>query len=135
MVGLGYGVALLNPLQAAQFRRSQGKRAKTDRLDAQALARFLAVRAPRPQPVLNPTLVALRELTRFRADLPANARLCSTSWSVRSTWADGGDARGERPAQSKHSRGGCPSRWPRTGRLPPLGARDPFGRSERNSST
>ncbi|MBV9544073.1 MAG: IS110 family transposase [Chloroflexi bacterium] len=69
LVGYGYRVALLNPLQAAQFRRSQGKRAKTDRLDAQALARFLAVRAPRPQPALNPTLVALRELTRFRADL------------------------------------------------------------------
>jgi transposase len=51
LVSLGYQVALLNPLQAAQFRRSQGKRAKTDRLDAQALARFLAVRAPRPQPV------------------------------------------------------------------------------------
>jgi transposase len=59
----------LNPLQAAQFRRSQGKRAKTDRLDAQALALFLVARAPRPQPVPSPTLVALRELTRFRADL------------------------------------------------------------------
>ena len=34
LVDLGYPVALLNPLQAAQFRRSQGKRAKTDRLDA-----------------------------------------------------------------------------------------------------
>ncbi|MBV9172112.1 MAG: transposase [Chloroflexi bacterium] len=40
LVGYGYRVALLNPLQAAQFRRSQGKRAKTDRLDAQALAPF-----------------------------------------------------------------------------------------------
>lgn len=69
LADLGYHVALLNPLQAAQFRRSQGKRAKTDRLDAQALARFLVARAPRPQPVRSPTLVALRELTRFRADL------------------------------------------------------------------
>jgi transposase len=69
LVGLGYQVALLNPFQAAQFRRSQGKRAKTDRLDAQALARFLAVRAPRPQPAPSQTLVELRELTRFRAEL------------------------------------------------------------------
>ena len=69
LVGLGYQVALLNPFQAAQFRRSQGKRAKTDRLDAQALARFLAVRAPRPRPAPSQTLVELRELTRFRAEL------------------------------------------------------------------
>jgi transposase len=69
LVSLGYRVALLNPLRAAQFRRSQGKRAKTDRLDAQALARFLAVRAPRPQPVPSQALVELRELTRFRAEL------------------------------------------------------------------
>jgi transposase len=59
----------LNPLQAAQFRRSQGKRAKTDRLDAQALARFVAVRAPAPQPVWSEALMSLRELTRFRADM------------------------------------------------------------------
>jgi transposase len=69
LVSLGYQVALLNPLQAAQFRRSQGKRAKTDRLDAQALARFLAVRAPRPQPAPSQTLLELRELSRFRAEL------------------------------------------------------------------
>src|SRR5919199_207241 len=69
LVSLGYRVALLNPLRAAQFRRSQGKRAKTDRLDAQALARSLAVRAPRPQPVPSQALVELRELTRFRAEL------------------------------------------------------------------
>jgi transposase len=69
LISLGYRVALLNPLQAAQFRRSQGKRAKTDRLDAQALARFLAVRAPRPQPVPSQALLELRELTRFRAEL------------------------------------------------------------------
>jgi transposase len=60
LVSLGYQVALLNPLQAAQFRRSQGKRAKTDRLDAQALARFLAMRAPRPQPVPSQALMERR---------------------------------------------------------------------------
>jgi transposase len=42
---------------------------KTDRLDAQALARFLAVRAPRPQPAWSEALVGLREMTRFRADV------------------------------------------------------------------
>src|SRR5262249_55065054 len=32
----GYGVVLINPYQAAQFRRSQGGPAKTDRIDAHA---------------------------------------------------------------------------------------------------
>jgi transposase len=44
---VGYQVARLNPLQAAQFRRSQGKRAKTDRLDAASFRRFLGL-PPRP---------------------------------------------------------------------------------------
>jgi len=81
LVGRGYQVALLNPLQAAQFRRSQGKRAKTDRPDARALARFVAVRAPRPQPVASETLVALRELTRFRSEL-VDQRTAVLHWLI-----------------------------------------------------
>jgi transposase len=46
----GYPVVVVNPCRAAQFRRSLGKRAKTDRLDALALARFLAALAPAPRP-------------------------------------------------------------------------------------
>src|SRR5262249_39577591 len=37
----GWPVVLLDPYRATQFRRSEGHRAKTDRLDARALARFL----------------------------------------------------------------------------------------------
>ena len=69
LAGLGCAVVLLNPYQAAQFRRSQGNKAKTDRIDARALARFLAVRAPAAAPRPDPTLSGLRELTRLRADL------------------------------------------------------------------
>lgn len=65
----GYPVVLINPYQATQFRRSQGKRAKTDRIDARALARFLAVSAPTPNPRPSEALASLRELTRFRAEL------------------------------------------------------------------
>jgi transposase len=65
----GYAVVLINPYQAAQFRRSQGGKAKTDRIDARALARFLAVSAPTATPLSNETLAGLRELTRFRAEL------------------------------------------------------------------
>ena len=65
----GYAVVLVNPYRAAQFRRALGKRAKTDRLDAQALARFLAAHAPAPEPAADEALARLRELTRFRAEL------------------------------------------------------------------
>jgi transposase len=47
----GCPVVLLDPYRATQFRRSEGHRAKTDRLDARALARFLAGRAPRADPL------------------------------------------------------------------------------------
>ena len=69
LTGLGYDVVVINPYQAAQFRRSQGKKAKTDRLDARALARFVAVSAVRPTPPPDAALARLRELTRLRADL------------------------------------------------------------------
>src|SRR5215210_7964634 len=52
----GYAVVLLNPGQATQFRRSEGRRAKTDRIDARSLARFLAVTAPDPPPPPDDTL-------------------------------------------------------------------------------
>lgn len=69
LTGNGYAVVLLNPCQATQFRRSEGRRAKTDRIDARSLARFLAVSAPEPTPQPDDALVGLRELTRFRTDL------------------------------------------------------------------
>jgi hypothetical protein len=65
----GSPLVLINPYQATQFRRSQGKRAETDRIDARALARFLAVSAPAPNPPPSEALAGLRALTRFRAEL------------------------------------------------------------------
>ena len=63
LTGLGYDVVVINPYQAAQFRRSQGKKAKTDRIDARALARFVAVSALPPTPPPDATLARLRELS------------------------------------------------------------------------
>jgi transposase len=67
--GRGHCVVLLNPHQVSQFRRAQGKRAKTDRLDARAIARFVALSAPSATGPMSPRLAGLRELTRFRAEL------------------------------------------------------------------
>lgn len=68
LVEQGYAVVLLNPFRAAQFRQSQGRTAKTDRIDAESLARFLATQAPLPLSPLNEHLATLRDLTRFRAE-------------------------------------------------------------------
>jgi transposase len=65
----GSAVVLVNPDQAAQCRRSQGAKAKTDRIDALALARFVAVSGLRALSATDARLVGLREVTRFRADL------------------------------------------------------------------
>src|SRR5918912_922289 len=65
----GYAVVLVNPYQAAQFRRSQGAKAKTDRIDARALARFVAVSGLRPGPPTHTRPAGLRGLTPFPADL------------------------------------------------------------------
>jgi len=65
----GYQVVELNPCQASQFRKAQGKKAKTDRVDARSLAAFLSVGSYKPLNVADPLLENLRDLTRFRADL------------------------------------------------------------------
>jgi transposase len=65
----GYTVVELNPFQASQFRKAQGKKAKTDRVDARSLAAFLAVSSYKPLTIGDPIWENLRELTRFRADL------------------------------------------------------------------
>jgi transposase len=65
----GYQVVELNPCQASQFRKAQGKKAKTDRVDARSLAAFLGVGSYKPLSLADPLLENLRELTRFRADL------------------------------------------------------------------
>jgi transposase len=69
LVAAGYAVMLLDPYRAAQFRRSEGRTAKTDRVDARALARFLGLQLPGAASRPDRRLAALRELTRFRADL------------------------------------------------------------------
>lgn len=65
----GYTVVEVNPFQASEFRKAQGKKAKTDRVDARSLAAFLAVASYKPLALGDPILENLRELTRFRADL------------------------------------------------------------------
>ena len=68
------------PLSAAQFRRSEGHTAKTGRLDARALARYLALQPRSVDAQPDGRFVALRELTRFRADLVRDRTAALHGW-------------------------------------------------------
>jgi len=65
----GYSVAEVNPFHASQFRQAQGKKAKTDRVDARSLAAFLELGSYKLLQKRDSLWENLRELTRFRADL------------------------------------------------------------------
>lgn len=59
----------INPFRASQFRKAEGKKAKTDRIDARSLATILSLDNHKPLSIPSPVLDNLKELTRFRADL------------------------------------------------------------------
>lgn len=60
LAGAGLAVAVINPRQARAFARATGQLAKTDRLDAQVLARFAEAVRPAPRPLPD---AAAQELT------------------------------------------------------------------------
>lgn len=65
----GIPVSVVPPLRARDYARSFGRLAKTDRVDAQMLARYGADRQPAPSVVPSPDLRDLQALQRCRADL------------------------------------------------------------------
>jgi transposase len=69
LVEQGYGTALLNPAVLVNYRKSENIRSKTDKLDAELLARYAQQHQPRlwrplPQPVQS-----LRRLLEYRTDV------------------------------------------------------------------
>jgi transposase len=67
----GIPVAVVNPRQARDFARATGKLAKTDRIDAAALAHFAEGVRPEPRPLPDAAAEALRELVGRRHQLLA----------------------------------------------------------------
>ncbi|MBE7555704.1 MAG: IS110 family transposase [Anaerolineales bacterium] len=65
----GYPIVELNGRQVAEFRRGLGRRAKTDKLDAEAMARQLATGEFQPTLPPSPTQQALQRMSRLREDL------------------------------------------------------------------
>lgn len=81
-------VAVVNPRKVKAFAVALGK-AKTDKLDAQVLARFAQSMAPIPQPVVAPAAQQLSDLVRRRGQLvemqvAEKNRLCRASEEVQS---------------------------------------------------
>jgi len=69
LISHSYKVMEINPYRASQFRKAQGKKAKSDRIDAHSLATLLSLENHKSLSLPDPVLDNLRELTRFRADM------------------------------------------------------------------
>ena len=67
IAGAGLPLAVVNPAQIRHFAQAVGKRAKTDPLDAEMIARFAEAVRPEPRPVAD-------EATRLFAELVARRR-------------------------------------------------------------
>lgn len=65
----GWPVAVVNPRQVRDFARATGQLAKTDRLDARAIARFAEAVKPAPRPLPDAAAQALQALIARRREL------------------------------------------------------------------
>jgi transposase len=69
LVASGLAVAVVNPRQARDFARATGRLAKTDRIDAESLARFAEAVRPAPRPIPDEEARALGEILARRRQL------------------------------------------------------------------
>jgi transposase len=69
LAGAGLPLAVVNPRQIRDFARAMGRLAKTDALDAEAIAVFAERIRPKPRPVAGPDAQALAELVARRRQL------------------------------------------------------------------
>jgi transposase len=69
LMSAGFSLVEVNTFRASQFRKAQGKKAKTDRIDARCVAAILSLGNHKPLRIPEPVFDNLKELTRFRAGL------------------------------------------------------------------
>jgi len=69
LMAVGFSLVEVNPFRAGQFRKAQGRKAKTDRIDARSVAAILSLGGHKPLSIPDPILDNLKDLTRFRTDL------------------------------------------------------------------
>jgi transposase len=68
LAAVGLPVAVVNPRQVRDFARATGRLAKTDRLDAEAIARFAEAVRPEPRPLDDAAARALEALVARRRE-------------------------------------------------------------------
>jgi len=69
LMAAGFNLVEVNTFRAGQFRKAQGKKAKTDKIDARCVADILSLGDHKPLRIPEPISDNLKELTRFRTDL------------------------------------------------------------------
>jgi transposase len=69
LVEAGLAVGIVNPRRIKAFREAEGRRAKTDRLDARLIARFALVMADAVRPIPDAEALALKALSTRRRQL------------------------------------------------------------------
>lgn len=69
--GAGLPLAVVNPAQVRHYAQALGRRAKTDAIDAEVIARFAEATRPEPRPLLDADTQALAELVTRRRQIIA----------------------------------------------------------------
>lgn len=69
LAAVGLPTAVVNPRQVRDFARATGRLAKTDALDAEAIARFAEAVRPEPRPLSDEASLALQSLVARRRQL------------------------------------------------------------------
>jgi len=71
IAGAGLPLAIVNPAQVRHYAQALGRRAKTDRIDAEVIARFAAAVRPEPRPLPDEATQALADLVTRRRQIIA----------------------------------------------------------------
>ena len=71
VAGAGLPLAVVNPAQVRHYARALGRQAKTDRIDAEVIARFAAAVRPEPRPLPDAATQALADLVTRRRQIIA----------------------------------------------------------------
>lgn len=69
LIAIGFNLVEVNTFRAGQFRKAQGRKAKTDSIDARSVADILSLGDHKTLCIPDPILDNLKDLTRFRSDL------------------------------------------------------------------
>jgi transposase len=69
VAGAGLALAVVNPAQVRHYAQALGRRAKTDAIDAEMIARFAEAARPEPRPLLDADTQALAELVTRRRQI------------------------------------------------------------------